>query len=166
MTSKSRSRRTPKAAKHPSPGGAPIQLVNVSLREFSYRELEVPGLKNVGEIVEAGGLREQAINVACGVDVAQPDLVQLTISATMTPIGKIKPFELMVKVGGMFRRAPGVTNRRAVELLNEFGVRLLLPFVREALMTLTSKTVFGMILIQPMIIEPPFSAEMIAAIKD
>ncbi len=164
---KKRSPRRVKPAAVPIPGqGQPVRLVAVAVRELTYRELPPPIALTLADVHARGALSQQVINLNGGIGFSPPNLVDVTIRATLIPVGDLKLFELAVRISGLFEKSPGVTNHQAAELLSGFAGRLLFPFVREALMTMTSKTIFGSLPIQPMTLGPLFPAEVLEKITD
>ena len=144
--------------------GAPVQLIAVAIRELVYRELPLPGHVQVADLVATGTFRQPSLRVSSSITVAPQNLLEVSIQATLTPVGDLKAFELSVRLSGLFQRRADMANRDAAAQLSVLGGRLLFPFVREALMTAMSKTIFGALTIQPVTLEPLFPPEVLAGI--
>lgn len=163
---KAKRRKQPDSAVPVASEAAPIRLLAVAVRELVYRELRPEGAMTIGDVVARGGLQEQTLQLSGAVRFAPPNFVEVLLDAKLEPVGEVKPFELSVRLSGMFQRHPAISNRRAAEMLNDIAARMLFPFIREALMTMTSKTIYGTIAIQPVTLGPLFKPEAIASIKN
>jgi hypothetical protein len=150
----------------PSAGSpSSIELLGVAVRGLTFAELPMDRPVSVAQMMESGALQEHTISLEFGIQFPQPEFVELSVTATVEPAGSIKPFSLSVKVAGVFKHAPGISNRAAAEIMNELGVRMLMPFAREAVMTTMTKTIFGPIILQPMIVNAPFNREFLNRIS-
>ena len=144
----------------------PLQFLGTAIRELTYRELPVPSNMTVAELQTSGALRDQSIVLQSQIGFAPPNLVEVSIHATMTPVGDVKAFDLSLKLSGLFAKTAEMSNREAAEALSEIAGRMLFPFIREALMTMTSKTILGLIPVQPIFLGPLFTDAQFAEIKD
>lgn len=146
----------------PSPSAPPsIELLGVAVRGLTFAELPLEQPVSVAHLMESGVLQEQTISLEFGIQFPQPEFVELSVTVTVEPAGTLKPFSLSVKVAAVFKYATGISNRAAAEIMNELGVRMLMPFAREAVMTTMTKTIFGPIVLQPMIVTAPFNRDFL-----
>lgn len=144
---------------------AAMLLVGIAVRELVFKERPSDSQISVDELRQRGALNEFELQVGASVGFPSAELAELRLSVSLVPKGDLKPFEVNLVISGMFRKAPGQSNRDAAAVLNQMGGPLLFPFAREVMMNTVARSIFGAIGIQPIRIGPLFSESALDEIK-
>lgn len=124
----------------------PLELDRIALRSFSYEEKEItdppeplpPGQK-IGMKIDFQG--------AVG---ARDNLLELQLRLRVEPDARHMPFVITVVYSAYFIRDGATNDAAAHAFLHGPGVRILFPYIRETISTITSKGLFGVLFLDPM----------------
>lgn len=141
-------------------GDSPVRISSIALRELTYRELEFEAEKlRVTEPRMNIGLQMQG--QIRFLDAHHAELL-LKISAKPDPV--IKPIELFVAMSGVFERMPPLGPRAFAAFVSSSGPRILFPYLREAISTISNRGLFGAVHLDPVSVNPLLTDEQLAKI--
>jgi preprotein translocase subunit SecB len=132
-----------------------VRLNTVALRSLAYREVgpqprlrpdQQPQRINL-DLELTGELRLH--NQPDG----RPPAVELSLKAVARPDVAIKPIEVEVQLSAVFTRVDPTSFDDLLRFTNAAGARLLFPYLREIVSSVTSRGLYGPVLIDPVTVE-------------
>lgn len=141
----------------PQGQGFGVRLAGIVLRSLSYRELE-------GTVVDPKAIQSATnFNVEMSVNgnfaAADPTAVQLTLSVTIRPDPAVRPMEIDVVMSAGFVRDDSVSIRDFIAFISNSGGVIIFPYVRELVASITMRSPYGHVVLNPMRVGPILSAE-------
>jgi preprotein translocase subunit SecB len=143
-------------------GNLPVRITTISLRELQYREVQVDRSK----------LRLTDPRMSVDLDMQgqirfiDAHHAELRIRAAVKPDAFVTPIEVFVAMSAVFERQPTIGPRAFAQFVNDAGPRILFPYIREAISTITNRGVFGALHLDPVAISPMLSAEQLSQIPE
>lgn len=127
----------------------PLRLDRIALREASYEEMEAQAPPTP---ISPGQPMSMRVNVQGGVG-TRGELLELKLDLTIEPDPAHIPIKVRVVYSAFYNRSPKVSDEDAIGFLHGAGVRILFPYIREAVSSLTSRGIFGPVWLDPMDIQ-------------
>lgn len=136
----------------------PIRLHAVALRKLAYEEAtpvqSAARAPNAApERVSAEVKLEGTINLRTEQTSGTP-LVELLLSASVRPDPSVRPVAIDVTLAALFSAGVDVSMRQLLQFVNEGGVRLLFPYLREVISAVSARGIYGPIFLDPVVIGP------------
>jgi preprotein translocase subunit SecB len=134
---------------------APVQLRAVNLRAVEYQETgaqydqHLMGSAGAPSIADAQ--IEGKMNVLLEQTTNRP-VVELLCALTITPPPNEKPIRIKVVFSAILAPSPELDLRSLLSYAGSQGARLLFPYMREMVASLTMRGIFGPILLAPVIL--------------
>jgi preprotein translocase subunit SecB len=136
----------------------PIRLQAVALRKLSYEETTpVQGaareLNTSPERLSAEVKLEGTINLRME-QTSGTRIVELLLSASVRPDPSVRPVAIDVTLAALFSAGVAVSTRQLLQFVNDGGVRLLFPYLREIISAVSARGIYGPIFLDPVVIGP------------
>lgn len=127
----------------------PLALDRIALRAATYEEKETtePPLP-----LPPGHKMEMRVDFQGAVG-SRESLLELQLKLRVEPDAKYMPFVVSVVYSAYFVRDASMDDDAALAFLHSAGVRILFPYIRETISSLTSKGLFGVLFLDPMDIQ-------------
>ncbi|MHB1299081.1 MAG: protein-export chaperone SecB [Gemmatimonadaceae bacterium] len=156
-------RRGDRRVVHP-PAPIPIAIISIGLRELSLRELLDPAVAASRPL----GAQIPTIKLALDASIDFPDkqVATLTLRAKVTDADPQPLVEVELRVTALFRYEGDLSERQVGSYLSKMGGGMLFPYVRETVHSVSGRTFFGPLLLQPTILTPLFSEAQLASLSD
>jgi preprotein translocase subunit SecB len=151
-------------------GSIGVHMQAVALRELHYREVEALP-KPPGTLTELGGARQQPVslqlegrlNLHRPADSSAP-LVELLLTATVLPEPSLKPIEIVATLGALFKASDSVGSDALLRFVNEAGVRILFPYLRELISAASGRGIYGPLFLDPVLVGPLVSEHRLSQV--
>lgn len=137
--------------------GTGITIQAIALRKLNYRELPPPSGTTIPSVVPTS--INLAVEMTGTINVYEDNLGELLVDCTVRPDLSVRPLEISATISALFRKDPQVPNEQMLTFLNTSASRLLFPYVRETISSVTGRGVFGPIFINPLLIGSLLSDE-------
>lgn len=146
------------AAREPKTGelsATSVTLRGVVLRKLSYAELQpsAPSFADPGA-ADANGV-DIAINgrltILPDTTTGRP-IVELQCAATVRPAPTAKPVEIDLTMAALFSANQDVTTRQLLGYVSQNGGRLMFPYIREMVSSVSGRGIFGPIFMDPVVL--------------
>lgn len=133
--------------KAPSPESS-FSLLGIVLREAHYTEVDVatPPLpqKDHPEAIDTD------IDLTGTINIFESNVAELMLSIRVRPDPKFKPLDLFVRMSAGFSSPAGAEPNQVIQWVNQVGMLILFPYLREAISNITSRSPFGPVFLNPM----------------
>jgi preprotein translocase subunit SecB len=135
-----------------------VSLKAVGLRGLSYEEIDF----TMASEADAGSARvDQRLPASITgslsiLNARQTDAprIELTITMELEASGAERPVEVRVTVAGLFHADETVSMSTALAHVNTQGPRMLFPYLREIVTSVTQRGIFGAVYLEPIILGP------------
>ena len=140
-----------------------VRVSWIAIRSLSYRET------GKAPIAPANMETEQTMSASWEFESGLSLIARLAASVTIrfSFTADVKPVEVKGEIQGLFTRDESVSPIAFIQYLNNRGGTMLVPYIREAISSVTSRGMFGPIFVEPMafasIAPPDALAELLAA---
>lgn len=141
-----------------------IGIVSIGLRELVLKELFDP---STAKTRASGGLIPRVqMSLASSLDFPERSIATLTLAVSVKDAAPDPLAEVTLKVTGIFKYEEGVSRREVGSYLSRMGGGILFPYVREVVHSVSARTLYQPMLLQPTVVSPLFSEEQIASIEE
>lgn len=127
-----------------------IRLLAVSLRRLVYEEVESP---DISEPV-GGGTFPISVKLAGQFNMADDNLAEALMLLSLVPDPRDRALKIEATMSALFQHEEDVPQENVAVFLNHNAGRLLFPYMRELVTSITSRGIFESIHLEPWIIGP------------
>jgi len=124
-----------------------VRLLGIAVRSLSYREVTEDTVSGPRE-------SPQTMNVSwefeSGLAVVNRHTASIRMKFTFKPDEAVRPIEVVGDIQALFSRDEAVSPASFINYLNTRGGTMLIPYIREAISSITSRGVYGPIFVDPM----------------
>jgi preprotein translocase subunit SecB len=123
-----------------------VTLDRISLRRLSYNELSGASLFPESS---SKGPTEVTVNLEGRVNVF-PQGVELYLELVARPDPAKKPIEISAGMSAFFKRLEGVSDDDLLKFAQGAGLRIIFPYLREVVSSVTGRGLYGTFLLNPL----------------
>jgi len=146
------------------PAAIPISIISIGLRDLALRELIDPAS---GASRQLGAkIPKITFSLNASIDFPEPAIATLTLHAKVRDAADQPLVEVELRLTGIFRYQGDLSQRDVGTYLSKMGGGILFPYAREAVHSVSARTLFGPMVLPPTIVTPLFTEGQLASLAD